>query len=266
MLQRSPDLAVGEGSASPSTPSCRSLLQRSPDLAVGEGSGLRGAALAEGSRFNGAPTSRSGKAVGADRREPRPEASTEPRPRGRGRLRPAGPPASASRLQRSPDLAVGEGWVAGPSRAAGWCFNGAPTSRSGKVAQAGWHHHEEGLLQRSPDLAVGEGAPEKPGALLDTYHLLRERCHPRAQWDERDRHREARSGEITGENRSRFSGASGSATGDATSPLADPRARIRLPMSSPRVTPRWVCAHRLHTPSRGSRTPPRRAPPWGRRR
>ncbi len=63
MLQRSPDLAVGEGSSSILVMRASTFwLQRSPDLAVGEGE-TETTPKRKFTGFNGAPTSRSGKAL-----------------------------------------------------------------------------------------------------------------------------------------------------------------------------------------------------------
>src|SRR6266568_2753615 len=60
-----------------------------------------------------------------------PVASTEPRPRGRGWEVAVGAEAPVQMLQRSPDLAVGDGATSSPRRRGPSSFNGAPTSRSG---------------------------------------------------------------------------------------------------------------------------------------
>ncbi len=158
VLQRSPDLAVGERFAPRSKSKCESKLQRSPDLAVGE----RGTTCRTRSRstgFNGAPTSRSGNGRLVAEVRLVEEASTEPRPRGRGTAASSKVNARGLMLQRSPDLAVGERstWMSTTSCSSGlqrspdlavgercraWrgctssrSFNGAPTSRSGNVAR-----------------------------------------------------------------------------------------------------------------------------------
>ncbi len=180
-LQRSPDLAVGE------RPNATSLLPRSgsfngaptsrsgndgPRSAPGtQGAGFNGAPTSGSgngpasrarttneARFNGAPTSRSGNVAPLPQPRDRLEvASTEPRPRGRGTLTAITRGDTEWRLQRSPDLAVGERepdvkweWMLcqlqrSPDLAVGertWhrrrgggepSFNGAPTSRSGNA-------------------------------------------------------------------------------------------------------------------------------------
>src|SRR6266568_2479690 len=62
------------------------VLQRSPDLAVGDGPPARSSSTRPTS-FNGAPTSRSGMVREGRRGAHHPAASTEPRPRGRGWVR-----------------------------------------------------------------------------------------------------------------------------------------------------------------------------------
>ncbi len=187
-------------------------LQRSPDLAVGDG-GASSTRRSASTRFNGAPTSRSGMGRTRVRNYPVFSASTEPRPRGRGWAEGLGRAREHPALQRSPDLAVGDGSRScSPSARSTGCFNGAPTSRSGMVARVrrrrdrllasteprprgrGWDEPDEQaprvdpasteprprgrgwggdletkalgwLLQRSPDLAVGDGGtePVSPG-------------------------------------------------------------------------------------------------------
>ncbi len=154
MLQRSPDLAVGDrpSFARPSparscfngAPTSRSgiagssgaplpvdiVLQRSPDLAVGDR--CTGSACSSTSTgFNGAPTSRSGIAGARERAPPGERASTEPRPRGRGSLEALEIQIVENLLQRSPDLAVGDRQRRARLRPRRARFNGAPTSRSG---------------------------------------------------------------------------------------------------------------------------------------
>ena len=134
LLQWSPDLAVGE-TVVPGVLLMRPILASMEPRPRGRGN-VEPARLRDVKehRFNGAPTSRSGKRAGAgagagERRV----ASMEPRPRGRGNTAANATWApSAGGLQWSPDLAVGE--------TALW-LRGATLLRR---------------LQWSPDLAVGE--------------------------------------------------------------------------------------------------------------
>src|SRR6266545_4395689 len=73
---------------------------------------------------------------------------------GRARRRSVLPCAA---LQWSPDLAVGEGGRTSPAPRSSSCFNGAPTSRSGKATFCLDLYRTYSRLQWSPDLAVGEG-------------------------------------------------------------------------------------------------------------
>ncbi len=129
-LQRSPDLAVGDGACRLADDNAQIVLQRSPDLAVGDGGTPKKRAISW-TCFNGAPTSRSG--MGAPRHDAGGplRASTEPRPRGRGWRALEAVEALVARLQRSPDLAVGDGSGSRRSARRRRGFNGAPTSRSG---------------------------------------------------------------------------------------------------------------------------------------
>src|SRR6266568_531319 len=187
-LQRSPDLAVGDGQWLCNTISAGYALQRSPDLAVGDGSSAA-ATRTTPVCFNGAPTSRSGMvappgleglrllasteprprgrgwAEGRARRGVRGLASTEPRPRGRGWDLTALESLYALVLQRSPDLAVGDG-----SPAPATPLTSLPASTEPRPRGRGWpslriRRAHVSTLQRSPDLAVGDGA-----AGLDAAH------------------------------------------------------------------------------------------------
>ena len=162
---------------------CLRLLQRSPDLAVGDG--VRPADrphVAPGASTEPRPRGR-GWLAALLRLPPHEPASTEPRPRGRGsKDRIACIGVFEAVLQRSPDLAVGDGHdhdgrerqdrsasTEPRPRGRGWVIHlmprratGAPLQRSpglavgdGQKALFAWAGVDE--LQRSPGLAVGDG-------------------------------------------------------------------------------------------------------------
>src|SRR6266568_2500160 len=155
-LQRSPDLAVGDGQWLCNTISAGYALQRSPDLAVGDGSSAA-ATRTTPVCFNGAPTSRSGMVAPPGLEGLRLLASTEPRPRGRGwaegRAR-----RGVRGLASTEPRPRGRGWRVPPrGRQRPDRASTEPRPRG-----RGWGHAEEAgdlmdLLQRSPDLAVGDG-------------------------------------------------------------------------------------------------------------
>ncbi len=185
-LQRSPDLAVGDGELSFPARGCYVRLQRSPDLAVGDGSATPDRPPAP-PRFNGAPTSRSGMDVPRRARGVAGGASTEPRPRGRGWLPPP-PPGPLEREASTEPRPRGRGWRVAPARGGapplasteprprgrGWQAGPVPRGLSRRASTeprprgrgwlVGWFPlAPPPTLQRSPDLAVGDGRAVAPG-------------------------------------------------------------------------------------------------------
>ncbi len=201
--------------------------------------------------------------LGRRRRDPR--ASTEPRPRGRGWCVKGGEAHIIPLLQRSPDLAVGDGSASELLWKKSTGLQRSPDLAVGDgdvlaAIKAGFR-----LLQRSPDLAVGDGAPENSGGRTYTYHFTFERDR---RLDERRPGDRIGSRGLTAEDCD-FVRRSRSRAG--RQPRAPPRRSraIRCVFGCQRalrVKRRWASALRLHTPSRGSRTPLRRAPRWGLRR
>ena len=205
-LQRSPDLVVGDRTTGHDYSHWVLELQRSPDLVVGDRP-RPSRRCARGTRFNGAPTSWSGIGPGAGRdhrcgyrasTEPRPRgrgssdgrrepqaparASTEPRPRGRGSTAALPSAEKVGRLQRSPDLVVGDrrrgavrGHHPGPASTEprprgrgslvhrrGRATAGGRASTEPRPRGRGSHDATDkadrpiAALQRSPDLVVGD--------------------------------------------------------------------------------------------------------------
>jgi len=159
VLQRSPDLAVGDRNALNEQLVQELSLQRSPDLAVGDRAGGADGDV-EDACFNGAPTSRSGIDVRALLHEPRAPASTEPRPRGRGSSTGSIDTLPSASLQRSPDLAVGDRVAATPAQSPISGFNGAPTSRSGIEPDRAVHPGER--RASTEPRPRGRGSPAGP--------------------------------------------------------------------------------------------------------
>ncbi len=180
LLQRSPDLAVGDRVPVSLGVATTSRLQRSPDLAVGDrvrqdnelvarllasteprprGRGSKVERRAQSLRLPASteprPRGRGSPARHEDARRAA-QASTEPRPRGRGSAAIGTEADGRALLQRSPDLAVGDRtsgcWW---SRSRRRCFNGVPTSRSGIGGPAGRGAHADPRFNGAPTSRSG---------------------------------------------------------------------------------------------------------------
>ena len=79
-------------------------------------------------------------------------------------------------LQRSPDLAVGDGVFFGATIASLYKLQRSPDLAVGDGPLCMAEITVLSRLQRSPDLAVGDGAPGISGGTTDTYHFTFERA------------------------------------------------------------------------------------------
>ncbi len=190
VLQRSPDLAVGDGTGSTIPRPRPPRFNGAPTSRSGMGA-LRSSLPLSDDCFNGAPTSRSGMGPAVVRHRLAVEpASTEPRPRGRGWYAAGAADGATYLLQRSPDLAVGDGASSRSDRSSaasmasteprprgrGWgrrsccdliavrCASTEPRPRGRGWAERPARELRRVLLQRSPDLAVGDGKARRADA------------------------------------------------------------------------------------------------------